>query len=342
VKHLVDLAANARVFREELARSEVVARQLDAALARTARRAAERIELAPDPAARRAEVATQIRDLERTLDLRRRNVEAAKGEVREWESMWSSFTNFRLGVLQQLGEGRQMAQADLDREIGRMEKESERLAELRRMSRDLKDPSQSPEVVRGVNELTAALERQMKTFGMTANQIALYDLKAKGATDRQLARAREVQDTIEWQERQAKFEADQLERRNRLLEEGKALSEELRTPVERFADEAGRLRELFAGGAIGWTTLLRGFRDAAGRADEAARAPGERLSGLGDAVRGGFGGQLAGRFGAGGVDFAAAVKAQLKAAEAQAAAAEVIRQELPRLNERLERFLAFG
>lgn len=111
-----------------------------------------------------------------------------------------------------------------------------KMAELAQKTKDVK-------VTKDAEDLTASLKMQGATFGMTADQVAIYKLKMEGATDAQLAAAKA----------QAKLNAEQKEYADAAktaFDEGKSVTEIVMTPLEKQAAEIERLNALRQVGAI--------------------------------------------------------------------------------------------
>lgn len=70
---------------------------------------------------------------------------------------------------------------------------TERVNKLEEMRLRLADPSKDPEFVRSINETIAGLEKQLSTWSMTAEEVARYELKLKGASEAQLKMFEEAQ-----------------------------------------------------------------------------------------------------------------------------------------------------
>lgn len=93
---------------------------------------------------------------------------------------------------------------------------------------------------------TAEINEQIGALTMSRDEVQLMRLAEQGLTLAQLDQVRALQ-----QQRNA------IESRNRLMEEGRSLTESLRTPQEKFADEMDRLQGLLDNGAISWDTYER-------------------------------------------------------------------------------------
>lgn len=126
-----------------------------------------------------------------------------------------------------------------------------------------------------LQSLVEALQLEAATMGMSAGAVELHKLQLAGATAAQMNFARAV-----IQAREA-FDAQAA-----ALSEGKALTEGLRTPLEAFDAELGRLNDLLQRGAIDWETYSRAVikaQDAFNAADpkmQAAAANAARLNAM--------------------------------------------------------------
>ena len=73
----------------------------------------------------------------------------------------------------------------------------------------------------------------------------------------------------------------ELEKNNDLMEEGRRLAEQMRTPHEKYADTIKRLNELLSGGAITQETFGRALADAQ---DKLASAPAQSVDVSGPSI----------------------------------------------------------
>lgn len=90
-------------------------------------------------------------------------------------------------------------------------------SKLQKSARDTRD---------AVAEQISALERAAKIWGMSANEVQIYDLRLKGANETQLAYAQSLLDTV-----------DGLEKQKEAQEAYKNLVADLRTDEERLTDQ---------------------------------------------------------------------------------------------------------
>ena len=110
-----------------------------------------------------------------------------------------------------------------------------------------------------VSETIAALTREAETFGQSRAEIMAYDLALMGATETQIGLATALADQIEGQARM-----------KQMMEDGKRVFEQTRTPAEALSNEIERLNMLLEAGAIegGWDTYARAIFAAQERFDE--------------------------------------------------------------------------
>lgn len=88
------------------------------------------------------------------------------------------------------------------------------------------------QATQGAKELVADLEKQILTFGMASDKIALYDLAQKGASQTVLDMASALQDQL------------------KLMSDGKAMMEKHQTPLQKFSKQYEELAKLFQAGVI--------------------------------------------------------------------------------------------
>lgn len=99
--------------------------------------------------------------------------------------------------------------------------------------------------------LISSLQEQIDTFGMSANQIAIWRLQQQGATEDVLNMARALNDQL-----------DALNKQRELMDRGRQVFEETRTPMERYQKRMEELQELLEAGAIDWETYQRALQKA--------------------------------------------------------------------------------
>jgi tape measure domain-containing protein len=111
------------------------------------------------------------------------------------------------------------------------------------------------------DERVAALQKEIATLQTSADAAELAELKQKGLNDAQLAAVKALQDqrkAVE-DEKKAREEADQKRKEaiENLRDEGKQLTESLRTPFEVLKDELRKNDRLQRGGGINEETRRR-------------------------------------------------------------------------------------
>lgn len=98
-------------------------------------------------------------------------------------------------------------------------------------------------------EITA-LERAATTWGMSANEVKLYDMAVQGATDTQLIHARAVMENIEAMEREAEAKRKIIEEQKRVDEQVGGVLDFLKTEEERLADSYEERRRIITDSSI--------------------------------------------------------------------------------------------
>jgi hypothetical protein len=111
-----------------------------------------------------------------------------------------------------------------------------------------------------VQKIVEALERERDEFGKSTTEIALNDLARKGLSGTTLDYARTLLEGI-----------DAQRAHNELMDEGKRLYDQTRTPAEVLNIELGRLNDLLKRGAVTWDTYARAVFDAQDRFDGATK-----------------------------------------------------------------------
>lgn len=92
-------------------------------------------------------------------------------------------------------------------------------------------------------EITA-LERAAATWGMSANEVKLYDMTVQGATDAQLIHAQAVMKNIEVMEQQAEAAKKAIEDQKRINQEAQGIAESLLTEEEQILASYERRRQI--------------------------------------------------------------------------------------------------
>src|SRR5690554_6659814 len=92
-------------------------------------------------------------------------------------------------------------------------------------------------------EITA-LERAAATWGMTANEVKLYDMTVQGATDAQLMHAQAIMRNIDAMEQQSEAAKRAVEEQKRINSEAQSIAESLLTEEERILASYERRRQI--------------------------------------------------------------------------------------------------
>lgn len=108
-----------------------------------------------------------------------------------------------------------------------------------------------------IERVIAGIGRDLSTQGMSGSQVKLFDLAAMGASEDQLERARVLLDLIDQYEARTKAATDAEAQRKSIMEEGRRVYEQTRTPAEQLNTEIARLNDLLKAGAIDWDTYAR-------------------------------------------------------------------------------------
>lgn len=125
--------------------------------------------------------------------------------------------------------------------------------------------------VKRIQSMLDTMFDDVATYGMSSSQKKLYALSTAGASDAQLREAEallRMYDELEKAKRSA-------EEQNEILRQGKAVYEEMRSPIEILSDRFAHLDMLLAKGAITWETYARAALKAQDEYVEAARGPDE-------------------------------------------------------------------
>lgn len=113
--------------------------------------------------------------------------------------------------------------------------------------------TKAQETQQKVDELTTSLREQAATFGMTTRQVDIWRLAQAGAGAEALRAAKAIDEHL-----------TKLEKQKELLEKGKQITEENRTPQEKFIEQQKLLNSLLKAGAISLSTYHRAMRAARG------------------------------------------------------------------------------
>jgi len=125
------------------------------------------------------------------------------------------------------------------------------------------------ELAKAVDDLDKKLQRQSDTFGMTADEIEVYDLRARGATDAMLEG---VGDKIYAKRRKdrdkAAAKAD-FEALAKDLDDASRIFDSVQTPFDKYEDKMVRLEELLYKGMLDWETYQAAVAKAGAELDGA-------------------------------------------------------------------------
>jgi hypothetical protein len=112
-------------------------------------------------------------------------------------------------------------------------------------------------VQEAIQRTMAALSREVAILGMSGTEVRLFDFAAMGANPEQIAQARAMLDTIDEFEAKTKAAAEAKARQNAVMEEGRQVYDQTRSPAERLNMELAKLNDLLKAGAIDWDTYSR-------------------------------------------------------------------------------------
>ena len=104
--------------------------------------------------------------------------------------------------------------------------------------------SATSEQTDAVQQQISALERAATTWGMTREQLALYDLQLAGATGTQLAYAQSLIDTVAAMDAKAKAQEDEARRQEDINTQAMSIMDEMRTEEQVIADSYARRRDI--------------------------------------------------------------------------------------------------
>lgn len=96
----------------------------------------------------------------------------------------------------------------------------------------------------------SALERAAATWGMSANEVKLYDMTVQGATDAQLIHAQAIMENIEAMEREAEVKRKIIEEQKRIDEQVGGVLDFLKTEEERLSDSYEERRRIIVESSI--------------------------------------------------------------------------------------------
>lgn len=125
-------------------------------------------------------------------------VKSSTKEVEELDGRWSRWTGNKM---------LELAKSNLEEHNKKLGLAKERVDKLSQSYEKVKSPQENPEILKAIEKFNKELETQKNTFGMTADQVKLYNIELLGATRQQLEATRTA-----------------IEYKNALLELGKLAS----------------------------------------------------------------------------------------------------------------------
>lgn len=266
--------AEAFRFNLQLQRSAKLAQE---ALDVNARRFEERrsiVEATGNPAERRAglekELANTQRDLERATEELRRAAE-------NYDVTANNFIDNLGRSVPFFGRKRQQ---DLDARKNALDEYTKKFDTLRTRARDLKTdlerattPEESPAVLIALNQTTAALRKQLETFGLTSEEIAVYELRLQGATNAQLKQVETLQKSIKARQREIENfnEVNAMLAANEQAYAAQATSIEqgVLTPLEKYRQTIDNLNDQLLNGVLKQDAFERATAAAAKELEDA-------------------------------------------------------------------------
>jgi len=178
-------------------------------------------------------------DIKNAFDLIAQNIEAAQSKMEE-------IYNTTPDVIESKEELERLD--NLSQQIDELKKQRQILIDaLKNISEDDKQIDIKPDkAITAINKIIDALQAQLDTFGLTNEEMAIYQLHLQGASVDELSLAAAMVRRIQ-----------AMQDSQRTQEEGKKVFEETRTEAEKLSQEMDRLGELFRRGAIDWDTYNR-------------------------------------------------------------------------------------
>lgn len=154
----------------------------------------------------------------------------------------------------QLADKRLTLMEEMRAETEAQAKAEEELEKAIRKKNDAEQEAQARDAQKlqaDIDSLTDSFIKQSETVGMTANQIKLWELAQRGATDQQLLMASVLADANDAAAKQAK-----------LMDQGKQLTEKYLDPQGKFIAEMAKLNELLNAGAINQAVYTQALDEA--------------------------------------------------------------------------------
>lgn len=178
VKMGIDLATGIDRFNREMERSAKLAAELEKAQDRTIRKASEMTAAIADPAEKLAALQKQLKDAEKDVLAKAGGALRVDRELEgltDWKAKvnpWEAITGGREAE-------EKAARATLATMEAGLAKAKDRATELRDAIEKIKDPMNDPAFKGAISGMTADLEKQVATWGKTADEVKIYDLRLK-------------------------------------------------------------------------------------------------------------------------------------------------------------------
>ena len=131
-------------------------------------------------------------------------------------------------------------------------------SEARALIEKNKALEEQQKLAKDITELEDALYLQVVTFGMTSDEVDIYKLQMRGATEEQLAFARAAQNTLQT-----------LDQQKDMMKKGADLMKQYRSPEQEVLDTQKELHDLLSMGAIDRETYDKALDDSLTKAEEA-------------------------------------------------------------------------
>ncbi len=156
-------------------------------------------------------------------------------------------------------------------------------------------------------ELVAHAQRALETYGMTANQIAIYDAQAKGVASADIAAAQAIMAKVEAldAEKKQREEIAQLAKEAMKMEQdrlkqqandAKAVIDSVKSPVEKVQETLDKLSGLRNAGAISQDVYLKALQAEEAKFRQAEKQKPSGLADQGGAIAKGSQADIAARF----------------------------------------------
>lgn len=142
-------------------------------------------------------------------------------------------------------------------------KKAEQLGEaLKALELDKSGEPANKELKKDLDALNKSLIDQAGALAQGATEYEIWKLKVRGATEEQLRSLRAAAAAVEHQNLQKKKFEEMQAAQQKLVDDGKALAQELMTPQEKFIARVAEVEKLFKAGVINEQTYLRGISEA--------------------------------------------------------------------------------